>query len=179
MDKDTQRDMLICIIKKVMNGDMDIPKDMDDFVLLDPNDFDHIAEDAADEILEKGFRVVRKGTPFKSVNKILEYFKKDYDKEINQNFLAYTTAPKGSFKWFIEAFKRWGQEYETVLVKNGITLKDIKEAYENGYIKLYNAYVKMGIGITFHEDADEWVLTYKGRRAFYKMFKEEIKEEVK
>lgn len=65
------------------------------------------------------------------------------------------------------------------MVKNGITLKYIKEAYENGYIKLYNAYVKMGIGITFHEDADEWVLTYKGRRAFYKMFKEEIKEEVK
>lgn len=122
MDKDTQRDMLICIIKKVMNGDMDIPKDMDDFVLLDPNDFDHIAEDAADEILEKGFRVVRKETPFKSVNKILEYFKKDYDKEINQNFLAYTTAPKGSFKWFIEAFKRWVKSMKPFWLKTVLRL---------------------------------------------------------
>lgn len=51
MDKDTQRDMLICIIKKAMNTHMSIPKDMDDFVTLDSNDFDHIAEDAADEIL--------------------------------------------------------------------------------------------------------------------------------
>lgn len=70
MDKNTQRDMLICIIKKAMNAHMSIPKDMDDFVTLDGNDFDHIAEDAADEILEKGFRVVREETPSKSVTKI-------------------------------------------------------------------------------------------------------------
>lgn len=70
MNKDTQRDMLICIIKKAMNANMDIPEDMDDFVLLDSDDFDHAAEDAADEILEKGFHIIGKEIPSKSASKI-------------------------------------------------------------------------------------------------------------
>lgn len=134
MDKNTQRDMLICIIKKAMNANMDIPEDMDDFALLYSDDFDHIAEDAADEILANGIGDIE------SYKIEAEYWEKSYNEE-HIKYVNFVKNEARDMKNMMKSRDEWKRRAEVAEQKYKIALEKVCHTFQK-YPKHYQTALK-------------------------------------
>lgn len=106
---------------------------------------------------------------------ICEFFKNQYDEKIAKGCgvkyvccIDQEKKPKGSWEWVKTAADYFfGGAYQPQLIKAGITVEQLKQAKENGFLKYryYSNWQARQLGQT-----DVWQLTNKGLKALYKAY---------